>query len=128
MNKIREYRGMRTDNGEWVYGDLMHGVKEQKGYAWIWQETEDELGVHEYQIIPETVGQEIGIIDKNGKKIYSGDIVEYNEEYGQIEYHDSEAMYVVSFDTWFTDFDHICGIDVEVVGTVYEHPEMLGGK
>lgn len=128
MNKAREYRGKRIDNGEWVYGAY-------SDYNWHPDEgVVKEPSIINYeddclwcQVIPETVGLDIGIKDRNGKSMFDGDIVEYREEYGQIEYHEDEAMYVVSFDTWFTDFDHICGIDVEVVGNVYDNPAMLGG-
>lgn len=126
MSEPRISRGMRTDNGEWVYGYAVKGNYGDNKAFIIDYDTPWHSVCRE--VIPETVGQEIGIVDKNREKLFHGDIVEYKEEYGQIEYHDSEAMYVVSFDSWFTDFDHICGIDVEVVGSVYKNPELIGGK
>jgi hypothetical protein len=112
------FRGQRTDNGQWVKGLLTDlGLAEKEDFAWI-------SGVKVYK---NTVGQYTGLTDKNGKRIFEGDIVEYKEEYGQIEYEDGEAMFVVSFDTWFTDFDHLYGTDVEIIGNIHDNPELLKG-
>ena len=80
-------------------------------------------------VVPETVGQYTGLTDKNGTKIFEGDIVLYvrDEEIGQIAYHESEAMFVVEFDTWLTDFDHLYGKNVEVIGNIHDNPELLKG-
>ena len=72
-----------------------------------------------------TVGRYTGLCDKNGNKIFEGDIVEYEEENGEIVYHDKEAMFVVCFDTWLTDFDHLYGKDVEIVGNIHDNPELF---
>ena len=107
--------------GKWVQGDYVHyNLSSGKTIAiiMVWGKRSDEVA-------PKTVGQYIGLTDKNGKKIFEGDIVEYKEEYGQITYSESEAMFMVKFDTWCTDFDHIYGSDLEVVGNIIDNPELL---
>ena len=128
------YRGKQTGKDKWIYGVPVKGTNIDESEMLIIESVFecDEYacrGCNFEPVIPSTIGQYTGLTDKNGKKIFEGDIVECElyEEIGQIAYHESEAMFVVEFDTWLTDFDHMYGKDLEIIGNIHDNPELLKG-
>lgn len=114
------FRGKRIDNGEWVEGDfvhLPHGVVIlANGYA---------------NIDPETVGQYTGLTDKNGVKIFEGDIITIPDSKKMglpalIRYDYVRATYEVSR----SGYNPLSLIDArefyEVIGNIHDNPELLG--
>ena len=121
------FRGKRVDNGTWAYGDLSYWDDEME----IDSESHGENGGF---IIPETVGQYTGLTDKNGKKIFEGDIVKYTEididgsddKYiGVIYYNQSKANYVIKRRKYMVNFVTSWIGDVEVIGNIYDNQELL---
>ena len=74
-----KFRGKRVDNGEWVFGDLIHISKENDGAVAI-----VECGTFtvqsSFEVIPETVGMWTGQIDINGKEVFAGDFCEGKDD------------------------------------------------
>lgn len=122
------FRGKRTDNGEWIYGSLIGNdviVGEIVSF-------EDDYFITEFwlKVIPDTVTQFTGVTDKNGIKIFEGDIVRF--------YDDSEDELTNGVVVCNADFCSFCVSmkgheDVmlmahwqyEVIGNIYDNPELL---
>lgn len=122
------FRGKRKDNGEWIVDNsVLFFTNSTKIYGALngWRESE---------VIPETVGQYTGLTDKNGKKIFEGDIVSEkpsmnNVEYvGYIAYDEKTALWRFMI----LNSDHYNGVvlgsystSYAVIGNIYDNPELL---
>lgn len=134
------FRGKRIDNGEWVYGYFVSEGEE----SYIFEQEEVDKGIdlggyldccQMSEVIPETVGQYTGITDKNGRKIFEGDIVGcfLNTQIFEIEYCEERCGYFL--DDIMLSGDAPLSIEclgnmrntVEVIGTIHDHPELLKG-
>ena len=116
MRKIL-FRGKKIDNDEWTYGFYFeHSIDDQK-YSYIKYQTFDE-GFVTNEVVADTVGQFTGLCDKNGKKIFEGDIVESPRgTQGFIEWQNAECAFLVNIgDDWQTMDD----CPYEVVGNIYD--------
>jgi uncharacterized phage protein (TIGR01671 family) len=120
------FRGKRIDNDEWVVGNL--SVYDLK--------TRQTVYVGIYKVIPETVGQYTGLCDKNGKKIFEGDICQTKNQRLI-----SEVPFVVEWEDFvcngwvWKELDENKNEDCftgavakicEVIGNVHDNPELLG--
>ena len=123
------FRGKRCDNGEWVQGFYVradhHWHKNGIHKDWIALGASANGGwfaLHnKYAVKAETVGQFTGLTDKNGKRIFEGDIIEWDElEWG------SKHREAVTWDYTILamrkdDWGEWC----EVIGNIHDNPELL---
>ena len=145
------FRGKRTDNGEWVEGYYYKAKycrtdDELCDYITVPHPKEYNEPSSHYIVNPDTVGQYTGLKDKNGTKIFEGDMINpFNDEidkmvvefrlgqfllclYGErgymAEYGWEEGNYV------FFEADPLLSYcdDIEVVGNIHDSPELLRGK
>lgn len=143
MRKIL-FRGKRTDNGEWIEGyyatQSNHAcfANELKHQHFIFKDVFLDFnlgGLQKFEVIPETVGQYTGKTDKNGKNIFEGDIVYCKSrldnaimvvifECGQFRMVLSENYRSYQTNSGFYDIN--C-FDKEVIGNIYDNPELLKG-
>lgn len=131
------FQGKRSDNGEWVEGYccLFQGSSEIFVPFTEEEEKQNEghifsaIGGLWHKVIPKTVGQFTGLTDKNGKKIFEGDIVTIQNDApfemtghiafdgGCFELHDPSCdMYEC---LWYE------AKDMEVFGNIHDNPELL---
>ena len=138
------FRGKRADNGEWIEGNLF--IPDRADTP-----TEICIGTNivriTYDVIPETVGQYTGLTDKNGTKIFEGDIVKsvyslkqangvlereirssieygvgwaYSEVYGVLQrFRDGSGVALLSL------MKGTEVADCEVIGNIHDNPELL---
>lgn len=127
------FRGRPDDGSDWVFGDLIH--RRICKYDIVIIRTEDSGfdNYNEYEVVPETVGQYTGLTDKNGTKVFEGDIVtRYFDDFGLIEYEvefDQGEFLLIPIedrtDTWAI---RISGeSEITVIGNIHDNTELLGG-
>jgi uncharacterized phage protein (TIGR01671 family) len=125
------FRGKRVDDGKWWEGYLT--VVFQHTYI----EKADENEAFRFVVDPETVGQFTGLTDKNGKKIFEGDILKFHKFKGEpdwtgfVKY--DISMFVIEGEQPVDNggFEvQLCSIDrkrCEIVGNIHDNPELLEG-
>ena len=117
------FRGKRADNGEWVYGSLITERNMFDGNLMTMHIQDIEEPYDDNLIDDETVGQFTGLTDKNGVKVFEGDIVRiFDGEYCSvvIKYSNEQGSFTVD-DTSL----HYWVSDIEVIGNVHDNPELL---
>lgn len=111
----------------WVYG----GIFPQNGegdFAIIYQQ---KPTVEKYPVYADTVGQYTGMKDKNGNKIFEGDIVDFpdrsdGDRYGVIQYDSEETEFIIICDLFCEGLGRYhYSRNVEVIGNIYDNPELL---
>ena len=131
------FRGKRVDNGEWIQGDIVqfpvHGVV---------RIVEQEPSYKGAEVDSDTVGQYTGLTDKNGRKIFEGDIIHL--EYSQVFFggvyfgeYTAEVSYkegcfitdgMNNGDEIETPLSGFNNDEVEIIGNIHDNPELLGGE
>ena len=155
MNREIEFRGKCVPDsryaGEWVTGGYVAPEADCK--------EQDEGLIISYfggnstftrHVIPETVGQFTGLLDKNGKKIFEGDILLWTRKNVHIEgrtIQDFSDKCIIYYDNDKCGFRFRCKLDcgscvgnldfsddrakesyIEIIGNVYDNPELLNEK
>lgn len=132
------FRGKQIDNGEWFFGWYeppveWDGHKFGTTIAYICEEGY----LDDAEVDPATVGQFTGLTDKNGKKIFEGDILVCRQEingnwidccveigfvemkHGAFGLHRKQGYYR-PFKDWLEDYEY------EIIGNIHDNPELLG--
>lgn len=155
MNREIKFRGKRTDNGEWVIGDLLRN----RGETFIAPDgiANPLATADDFKVDPNTVGQFTGIKDKNGREIYEEDVLckeithkKYNDDYNLLTemqlyelhpenyklfvicwVHNEAAFCFVKTDS-FKEFGNMysessmSGIEkMFVIGNIHDNPDLL---
>lgn len=125
------FRGKRKDNGEWVEGFYAYCPKLSHRHFIV---SFNSFGsILWFEVVPETVGQLVsGIPDKNGKKIFEGDVVQYFGTYPLEVFIENGHAKVRFYDTYskrqyeelFFGHDEEY-VKCEVIGNIHDNPELV---
>ena len=129
--QTRKYGEKVKMNGEkiksnWVYGGIFP-QNEGGDFAIIYQQ---KPTVEKYPVYADTVGQYTGMLDKNGIKIFEGDIVDFSDRsdgdgYGVVRYDENETEFEFESDNICRSLGSYYPKNIEVIGNIYGNPEFL---
>lgn len=117
------FRG-KDIKGNWYEGLLAHNIAKDEWYI------SNKAGISTaYQVRPETIGQFTGLTDKNGNKIFEGDIVEtmsiqdaYGTDKFYVRFVQGNFYACLGGTVWTL---RSCAESVKVVVNIYDNPEMV---
>lgn len=125
------FRGKLTGTGKWVVGCLDHNPVTKLSFIRIPRHIYTDVEM----VCPETVGQYTGLTDKNGTKIFEGDIVDCWSEgvnaKGTVQQR-KDGLWII-YPAWQEKImwglcpDEYCHTTVEVIGNIHDNPELTGG-
>lgn len=119
------FRAKRIDGGKWVEGYLFRLFEEL--HPFIMVKNRGGLG---YEVDENTICQYTGLTDKNGKKIFEGDIFKGKKVKAySVEYRDKIAGFAALGEGVLSTPCMNCGTmkNYEVIGNIFDNPEFLEG-
>ena len=129
INRDSGYHRTNYKNGDWVYGLISKLYDEQ--FTNLPAEMTNTGGISGIEIDHKTIGQYTGLTDKNGNKIFEGDILN-----GLLSLHPDRRIFQVVYEDngfYFLDEDEIGWhpdhiVDYEIIGNIHDNPELLKGE
>lgn len=125
------FRGKRLGDGKWVYWDQFGRFTETQSRKLI--TGKEGLTDWAFEILthPATVGQYTGLKDKNGVKIFEGDIVNHHVQgnilvsRGVVAWDGKNGRWAYQLKTMMPDFTFFNPNAWEVIGNIHDNPELL---
>ena len=136
MRKII-FRAKKTTDKEWVLGGYVQSIQTDKktGFNRDTHFIMENNGLAN-EVEPETVCQYTGLIDKNGRKIFEGDIVRYTDEaigkekVDEVKYNETHAafcrLHKSEMGLQYLFIDEAIANRCEVCGNIFDNPDLIG--
>ena len=137
------FRGKKVHSDKWLYGVPVKGTEKDVNEMIMIANVFDQegyccRGCNLDPVIPETIGQYTGLTDKNGKKIFEGDRVKCNGDFGLGTIVYNSGSFAVEYDKpikeeWrgtllFCLINENGILECEVIGNIHDNPELLEDK
>lgn len=129
------FRGKHTDDGHWVYGMYVAEGYQADFHCILPNYDPADNGYYHFEVDPGTVGQYTGLTDKNGKKIFEGDILSahFDEDFPENETREVVVWDFCSFKLEYKKgiYDELAEDDCllwEVIGNIHDNPELWRGR
>ena len=121
------FRGKHHKTKEWIFGYYAEQSTANGAKPMIIKSYYPTNNIESIAVAPKTVGQYTGLTDKNGTKIFEGDICKV-----------ADLLYKVifSYGQWYFDiisteyicypyFYSHCGEHCEIIGNIFDNPELV---
>lgn len=119
------FRGLSNQGKGWLYGDVVRNVEGAVAIMPPYQMNMDNT-CSQNEVTPDTIGQYTGLKDKEGNKIFEGDIVEFtNLDLPNMVVRFDNGSFMLCEDEYSTYEELRMNYAVEVVGNIYDHPELM---
>ena len=132
------FRGKSAKDGEWFTGQLLRfksPVSEKELNIIVegceWEDSDEWFNIFKMaKVVPETVGQFTGFTDKNGKRIFEGDIIRKTNKgrYPEIFTANIHTDFRANEKVHYGPFEYcIESCEYEIIGNIHDNPELLKG-
>ena len=130
--KVKQHDPMRNPENGWAEGYYFQNLTQGEMRSFIFQPP------CTWEVIPETVGQFTGLLDKNGKEIYEGDVIQFRftqfSSFSSKLFLSEQFIGIITVDKWNNHIIKSNGLEIHisnaceygvVIGNIHDNPELL---